>query len=33
MFLDFSPKVLCFEVPKHQFKRCGVVLDEFQVGF
>ena len=24
--LGFSPKVLCFEVPKHQFKCCGVVF-------
>ena len=27
--LGFSPRVLWFEVPKHQFKCCGVFLDDF----
>ena len=31
--LAFSPRVLWFEVLKHQFKYCRVVLDEFHVGF
>ena len=31
--LAFSPRVLWFEVPNHQFKCCEVGLDEFHVGF
>ena len=27
--LGFSPRVLWFEVPKHQFKCYGVFLDDF----
>ena len=31
--LAFSPRVLWYEVPNHQFKCCEVGLDEFHVGF
>ena len=31
--LAFSPRVLWYEVPNHQFKCCEVGLDEFLVGF
>ena len=31
--LAFSPRVLWYEVPNHQFKCCEVGLDEFYVGF
>ena len=29
--LGFSPRVLLYEGPNHQFKCYGVVLDEFHV--
>ena len=31
--LVFSPRILWYEVPNHQFKCCEVGLDEFHVGF
>ena len=31
-FLGFSPRVWLYEVPNHQYKCYGVVLDEFHVG-
>ena len=31
--LAFSPRVLWYEVPNHQFKCCEVGLNEFHVGF
>ena len=31
-FIRFSPRVLWYEVPSHQYKCYGVVLDEFHVG-
>ena len=30
-FIRFSPRVLWYEVPNHQFKCYGVVLDEFKL--
>ena len=30
-FIKFSPRVLWYEVPNHQYKYYGVVLDEFHV--
>ena len=31
-FLGFLPRVGLHEVPNHQYKCYGVVLDEFHVG-
>ena len=31
--LGFSPRVLWYEVPNHQYKCYGVVLDDFHVDF
>ena len=30
--LGFSPRVLLYEVPNHQYKCYGVVFDKFHVG-
>ena len=32
-FLDFSPRVLWYEVPNHQYKCYGVVLNDFHVDY
>ena len=32
-FIRFSPRVLFYEVPNHQYKCYGVVLNEFQVDY
>ena len=32
-FLGFSPRVWFYEVPNHQYKIYGVILDKFHVGF
>ena len=32
-FLGFLSRVWLYEVPNHQYKCYGVVLDEFHVGF
>ena len=32
-FIRFSPRVMWFEVPNHQYKYYGVVLDEFHDEF
>ena len=33
MFFDFSPKVLCFEVPSANSNVVELFLDDFQVSF